>query len=198
MINYYQILGIQRDASDEEIKTAYRKLALKFHPDKNNGDQYFEERFKEIQDAYEVLSNKDKKEKFNREYDSFFNVNTKFSKSQNERDGNNSSGFSNYSEKLRKETEEKEEKERKNKENLEQERIKKIKRNTELAFEDKAWIFIGNWFIIPGLVGLIMFIKYKTEGFSKKANSVCSLTIVSFIAFLFLVIIFAIVNATNR
>lgn len=55
--NYYQIFGLPLNCTDEEIKKTYRKLALKFHPDKNPGDRYFEERFKELQEAYETLSN---------------------------------------------------------------------------------------------------------------------------------------------
>ena len=57
MKNFYQILGVSINATNDEIIIAYRKLATKFHPDKNDGDKYFEERFKEIQIAYEVLSN---------------------------------------------------------------------------------------------------------------------------------------------
>ena len=48
MKNHYQTLGLKRDASNDDIKKAYRKLAQKFHPDKNDGDKFFEERFKEI------------------------------------------------------------------------------------------------------------------------------------------------------
>lgn len=57
MKNFYQILGVPINATNEEIKTAYRKLATKFHPDKNGGDKYFEEMFKEVQIAYEILGN---------------------------------------------------------------------------------------------------------------------------------------------
>lgn len=53
--DYYYILGVQQDAAFEEIKTAYYKLAQKFHPDKNDGDVFFENRFKDIQEAYSVL-----------------------------------------------------------------------------------------------------------------------------------------------
>ncbi len=55
MKNYYHLLGVETDASIEEIKTAYRKLSKKFHPDVNGGDAFFEQQFKEIQEAYEVL-----------------------------------------------------------------------------------------------------------------------------------------------
>lgn len=55
MKDYYYILGIKRTANKDEIKTAYRKLSNKFHPDKNNADDFFEERFKEINEAYRIL-----------------------------------------------------------------------------------------------------------------------------------------------
>jgi uncharacterized protein (TIGR02145 family) len=55
MKNYYYILGIHSAATESEIKKAYRKLSLKFHPDKNDGDKFFEDRFKEINEAYENL-----------------------------------------------------------------------------------------------------------------------------------------------
>jgi len=59
MKNFYQILGLHKDASSAEIKTAFRKLSKKFHPDVNQGDKFFEELFKEIQSAYEVLGDED-------------------------------------------------------------------------------------------------------------------------------------------
>ena len=65
--NYYKLLGVSKDASPEEIKKAFRKMALKYHPDKNKGDKTAEERFKEINEAYAVLSNPEKR----RQYDTF-------------------------------------------------------------------------------------------------------------------------------
>src|SRR5256885_879300 len=59
--DYYDILGVQRDAEEEEIKKAYRKLAIKFHPDKNPGDKTAEESFKELGEAYEVLNDPQKR-----------------------------------------------------------------------------------------------------------------------------------------
>ena len=59
--DYYDILGVGRSASAEEIKKAYRKLAIKYHPDKNQGDKASEEMFKEAAEAYDVLSNPDRK-----------------------------------------------------------------------------------------------------------------------------------------
>lgn len=60
-MDYYEILEVDRKASDIEIKKAYKRLAIKYHPDKNNNDKYSTEKFKEIAQAYEVLSNKEKR-----------------------------------------------------------------------------------------------------------------------------------------
>ena len=62
--DYYEILGLSKSASDAEIKKSYRKLAMEYHPDKNQGNKEAEEKFKEISEAYEVLSNSDKKNKY--------------------------------------------------------------------------------------------------------------------------------------
>ena len=64
--DYYKILGVDRKASENEIKRAYRKLALKLHPDKNPGDKVAENRFKEINEAYEVLGDPEKRAKYDR------------------------------------------------------------------------------------------------------------------------------------
>jgi molecular chaperone DnaJ len=64
--DYYEILGVSKNASKEEIKKAYRKQALKYHPDKNPGDKKAEEHFKEAAEAYEVLRNDDKKARYDR------------------------------------------------------------------------------------------------------------------------------------
>ncbi len=66
MKDYYQVLGISRGATDTEIKQAYRKLARQYHPDINPGDKEAETRFKEINEAYEVLSDSEKREKYDR------------------------------------------------------------------------------------------------------------------------------------
>lgn len=62
--DYYDILGVTRSSSADEIKKAYRKMAIKYHPDKNPGDKKSEDNFKEAAEAYEVLSNSDKKKRY--------------------------------------------------------------------------------------------------------------------------------------
>ena len=62
--DYYEVLGVDRNASADEIKKAYRKLAIKYHPDKNPGDKEAEEKFKEAAEAYSILSDADKKAKY--------------------------------------------------------------------------------------------------------------------------------------
>lgn len=64
--DYYEVLGVSKDADDKEIKKAYRKIAIKFHPDKNPEDKEAEEKFKEAAEAYEVLSNNEKRARYDR------------------------------------------------------------------------------------------------------------------------------------
>ena len=81
--DYYSILGLTSSASQEEIKTAYRKLSIKFHPDKNDGDKFLEEMFKNINEANEILSNPAKR----KEYDETANhFNTSFKPTSNAND----------------------------------------------------------------------------------------------------------------
>ncbi|MBP5317328.1 MAG: DnaJ domain-containing protein, partial [Bacteroidales bacterium] len=64
--DYYEVLGVEKNASEEEIKKAYRKKAIQYHPDKNPGDKEAEEKFKEAAEAYDVLSNPDKRARYDR------------------------------------------------------------------------------------------------------------------------------------
>ena len=72
--DYYSILGIDKNADDKQIKSAYRKLSLKYHPDKNPGNKEAEEKFKEAAEAYRVLSNKELRER----YDTYGTVDDNF------------------------------------------------------------------------------------------------------------------------
>ena len=85
MKNYYEILGISKSASADEIKKAYRNLAFKYHPDRNSGDKIAEEKFKEINEAYDVLSD----EKKRADYDSFGTSNSRYSGTNNSYNRNN-------------------------------------------------------------------------------------------------------------
>src|SRR3954466_58689 len=63
--DYYDVLGVSKGSSADEIKKAYRKLAIKYHPDKNPDDKSAEDKFKEAAEAYEILSNTEKRQRYN-------------------------------------------------------------------------------------------------------------------------------------
>ncbi|MEO6816122.1 MAG: DnaJ domain-containing protein, partial [Edaphobacter sp.] len=60
-VDFYEVLTVSRDANDQELKTAYRKLAMQYHPDRNPDDSSAEEKFKECSEAYQVLSDPEKR-----------------------------------------------------------------------------------------------------------------------------------------
>src|SRR3954469_10961189 len=64
--DYYEVLGVSRTSTDQELKTAYRRLAIKYHPDKNPDDKAAEEKFKEAAEAYSVLSNAEQRKRYDR------------------------------------------------------------------------------------------------------------------------------------
>ena len=69
--DYYDVLGVSKSSSADQIKSAYRKLAVKYHPDKNKGDKAAEEKFKEASEAYHVLSNSERKITCQQAYESY-------------------------------------------------------------------------------------------------------------------------------
>ena len=183
MKNHYQTLGIERTSSQDEIKQAYRKLALKFHPDKNDGDKFFEERFRQIQEAYEVLSDLYEKGKYDSDFDRFFVGRQSYENTYPNQTYQQKKAEPKVApEELKRK---KEERERLAKEEAEKKRVREIKRNANLSFEDRAWIGLGSGFTM-GILGVVMFIKYLVEGYNKKSQQVCVVAIVGFVILIIL------------
>jgi molecular chaperone DnaJ len=88
--DYYEILGVEKNATEDDIKKAFRKMALKYHPDKNPGDKQAEEKFKEINEAYQVLSDPQKRS----QYDQFGTADFNGFNGQGGFDYSNFGGFS--------------------------------------------------------------------------------------------------------
>ena len=107
MKNYYHILGLESNASKDEIKKAYRTYATKFHPDKQNGDKFFEERFKEILEAYEILSDDSKRANYDSKRTSDYSKGTS---------ANNRQSYSKAESDINKEREQKERREKQDRE----------------------------------------------------------------------------------
>jgi len=100
MKNYYQILGVSKDASFDEVKQSYRKLVLKYHPDKNPDEkkEVAEEKFKKITQAYEILSSKEKRAKYDKQ---FFNQNDRAKRKSTKKSKRAKADFGNYQEEFK-------------------------------------------------------------------------------------------------
>lgn len=194
MKNHYQTLGIERNASQDEIKQAYRKLALKFHPDKNDGDKFFEERFKQIQEAYEVLNDPYEKGRYDNDFDRFFYGRQSHQDKYTQQTYQEKKAEPKVDPEV--ERKKREEREKFAKEEAERKRVREIKRKAELSFEDKAWIGIGSGFTV-GILGVVMFFKYLAEGYNKKSQQVCVVAVVGFVILLFLSILISLGKSTN-
>lgn len=97
MTDYYKVLGVDKNASQEEIKVAYRKLSKKLHPDMNAGDVFFENLFKQLQEAYEVLGNVERRRNYDNKQPSKQEQSSKQEQPNKQKHTNYSSSYSNIS-----------------------------------------------------------------------------------------------------
>lgn len=135
MKNYYYILGISQDATEFEIKKAYRKLSLKFHPDINNGDNFFEERFKDINEAYENLTDSSKrKEHDNTLFGNYFEPFQNGTSSQQNREEEQRQQEQKRQEELRRQERERQNEKRRQHQGHHDERRQKEKNRQELSY----------------------------------------------------------------
>lgn len=138
--NYYQILGLEPNCSKEEIKKAYKSYALKFHPDKHNDDPFFEEQFKKIKEAYDILINDFERNKFNSNFNKS-NFHQKKHTYQSDNSYQSNSSYKESNDAYRKRQKEKEELEKIRKEKIEK------KRKTLYYADDKITINGLNLFV---------------------------------------------------
>ncbi len=130
--NYYQILGLENNASINQIKKAYRTYATKFHPDKQNGDKFFEERFKEIKEAYDVLSDDIKRKNYDTKWQNNFSESSSYSDQTHQQNAENE--FKRKYEQYRQEENNRNEK-------IKRENEEKQKAETQANREKKSKIF---------------------------------------------------------
>ena len=135
MKNYYQILGLESNASKDEIKKAYRTYATKFHPDKQNGDKFFEERFKEILEAYEILSDDSKRANYDSKRTSDYTKGTS---------ANNKQSYSKSESDINREREQKERKEKEEREKQQREEKARQEREERARQENEKRILGEN------------------------------------------------------
>lgn len=153
MKNYYDILGVPLNATKEQIKSAYRKLSLKFHPDKNNGEQFFEALFKSINEAHEVLIDEGKRIRYNSQLKAF---NDRTSSSANQSD------ILRREEEIRKQQEELHKREQ---ELRQRESTKETESTASVQSTETDWGTIINYLLVLNffLVLLIFVIPHKSK-----------------------------------
>ena len=168
MKDYYFILGIDTTANETQIKTAYRKLALKFHPDKNQGDKLYEERFKVIQEAYETLMNTEKRH----EYDIKFRTEKPLKKRDIKAEQET---VKRYGEELRKKEEEIKIKYKTSAQKVEEEEEIKRKNELEKRKEEEGKKILSEIekhnFVCKEIENSIADSKWEIENFEKEINA---------------------------